>query len=152
MNVDLKSPKGKNYLIKNHSIFKISYCCDSSSYFIGQPNLGYLTRIKELIEFVVEMNAAGHRIHLAIGSLIPRPRSGASIDYMFQYTDKLIKRYTQESSGHCSFLDLSGLLRFQDGTIQTERFYDGVHINLETSRLLAEWIRKFIARIPRYKY
>ena len=23
--------KGKNYLIKNHSIFKMSYCCDSSS-------------------------------------------------------------------------------------------------------------------------
>jgi hypothetical protein len=89
---------------------------------------------------------------LAIGSLIPRPRSGALIDYMFRYTDQLIKRYTQESSGHCSFLDLSGLLRLRDGTIRTERFYDGVHINLATSRRLAEWIRKFIARIPRIKY
>ena len=152
MNVDLKSMKGKNYLIKNHSIFKMSYCCDSSSYFIGQPNLGYVTRVKELIRFVVELNAAGHRIHLAIGSLIPRPRSGASIDYMFRYTDQLIKSYTQESSGNVSFLDLSRLLRLRDGTIRTERFYDGVHINLATSRLLAEWIRKFIARIPRHKY
>ena len=59
---------------------------------------------------------------------------------------------TQENTECCSFLDLSGLFRFPDGRVQDHLFYDGVHINMMASRWLAEWIRKFIARVPRKKY
>ena len=112
----------------------------------------FLKRVKILVDYVVSLNQKGHLVHLAIASLIPRPRKAKKCDQTFVDTDEIVKRYTQENKDYCSFLDLSGLLRFPDGRIRDHLFYDGVHINMMASRWLAEWIKKFIARVPRKKY
>ena len=106
----------------------------------------YVKNVASLVDFVCDFNGQ-NKLHLAIASLVPSPKTQHLCDKNFVTTDATILSLLKVRPDKCSFLDLSGLLRFENGSIKKHLFHDGIHLNHMATRWLAEHIGNFVSRI-----